>query len=167
MAKAKYSFNEKRKEWITYVYDGTVTESGQKHRKKLISKKSSADLEKKVIAFKQSLAEGNAQISNITFGEYAQKWYESAKASKEINTKKMYQSVLKACFNEINDIPIANITHSHFQRCINAKLEHPRMCILIKQTFGQIVRSAVRDRLMPRNAIEDVLMDISLPKYNF
>ena len=165
MAKAKYKYNEARKEWYTLVYDGTVTESGKKRRRRVTSKKSSADLEKKVLAFKQSLKEGNALISNITFGEYAQRWYESAKASKEINTRKMYQSVLKASFNEINDVPLANITHSHFQRCINAKLEHSRMCILIKQTFGQIVRSAVREHLMPRNAIEDVLMDVSLPKY--
>lgn len=165
MAKVKYKYSEKRKEWYTLVYDGTVTASGEKHRKWISSKKSSADLEKKVIAYKQSLEQGAAQLSNITFGEYAQRWYESAKASKEINTRKMYQSVLKASFNEINDIPIANITHSHFQRCINEKLEHPRMCILIKQTFGQIVRSAVREHLMPRNALEDVLTDISLPKY--
>lgn len=57
MAKAKYTFNESRKEWITLVWDGTYTQTGAKHRKRISSKKSSADLEKKVIAFKQALEE--------------------------------------------------------------------------------------------------------------
>ena len=57
MAKAKYSFNEARKEWYTLVYDGTLTATGAKHRKRISSKKSSADLEKKVIAFKQELSQ--------------------------------------------------------------------------------------------------------------
>ena len=30
MAKAKYSFNEARKEWYTLVYDGTLTATAQK-----------------------------------------------------------------------------------------------------------------------------------------
>ena len=33
MAKAKYTYNESRKEWYTLVYDGTLTASGAKHRK--------------------------------------------------------------------------------------------------------------------------------------
>ena len=76
MAKSKYTYNEKRKEWYTLVYDGTLTASGEKHRKRITSKKSSADLEKKVNAFKAELSgKGVAQTSNITFGEYSRTWY--------------------------------------------------------------------------------------------
>lgn len=165
MAKAKYSFNEARKEWYTLVYDGTLTATGAKHRKRISSKKSSADLEKKVIAFKQELSQETMQLSNITFGEYALQWLNTAKMTKEVNTRMMYQSVIRSCFDEINDVPLAKITHSHFQRCINNKIDHPRTCQQINLTFKQIIKMAVREHLVPHSALEDVLMDISLPKY--
>ena len=72
MPRTKYTYNEKRKEWITQVFDGTYTPDGRKHRKTLSSKKSSADLEKKVAAFKQTVAESGASApAAYTFGEYA------------------------------------------------------------------------------------------------
>lgn len=165
MAKAKYSFNEARREWYTLVYDGTLTATGAKHRKRISSKKSSADLEKKVIAFKQELSQETMQLSNITFGEYALQWLNTAKMTKEMNTRMMYQSVIRSCFEEINDVPLAKITHSHFQKCINNKIDHPRTCQQINLTFKQIIKMAVREHIMPHSALEDVLMDISLPKY--
>lgn len=167
MAKAKYTYNEKRKEWYTLVYDGTLTPTGEKHRKRISSKKSSADLEKKVNAFRLSLEQGHEElrVSNITFGEYAQEWLMTSKASKELNTRRMYEIVLKSCFNSINDIPLHKINHSHFQMCINQKMEHPRTCQQLALTFKQVIKSAVRDRYLPRESIENILSDISLPKY--
>lgn len=167
MAKAKYTYNEKRKEWYTLAYDGTLTPSGEKHRVRITSKKSSADLEKKVNDFKRKIAEGGESIrlTNITFGEYAAEWLETSKSSRELNTRRMYECILKSCFDDINHIPLAKITHSHFQKCINNKQDHPRTCQQISVTFKQIIKSAVRDHILPRNAIEDILEDISLPKY--
>jgi len=166
MAKAKYTYNPKRKEWYTLVYDGTYTATGLKHRKRISSKKSSADLEKKVIAFKQELVEkGSARACPYTFGEYAQIWLSTSKATKEQNTRRMYESVLSSCFNGVNHIPLVYITHTHFQSCINEKHEHPRTCQQISITFKQIIKSAVRDHYLPKSAIEDILTDISLPKY--
>lgn len=165
MAKAKYKYDEKRKEWYTLVYDGTLTASGEKHRKWISSKKSSADLEKKVIAFKQSLEKEEEQISTITFGEYARKWLKTSKCTKELNTQKMYECILNSCFNDINHIPIAKITHSHFQKCINDKKEHPRTCQQMNITFRQVIKSAIREHILPRRAFDDICEDISLPKY--
>ena len=165
MAKAKYSYNPKRKEWYTLVYDGTLTDTGEKHRKRISSKKSSADLEKKVIAFKQALIQEEHHLSTITFGEYAARWLAAAKATKEINTQKMYGGIVKSCFGSINDIPLSKITHSHFQACINMKQEHPRTCQQMNLTFRQIIRAAVREHLLPRTALDDITTDISLPKY--
>lgn len=164
MAKAKYSYNEKRKEWIALVYDGTLTSTGQKHRKKITSKKSSADLEKKVNAFKQSITEDNTQKLTITFGEYSRRWLEVSKATKELNTRKMYQYTLSH-FVSINHKMISDITHSDFQQIINEQIDHPRTCRTIKLTFSQIIKSAVRDHYLPRTALNDLLTDISLPKY--
>lgn len=165
MAKTKYTYNEKRKEWYTLVYDGTLTATGEKHRKRISSKKSSADLEKKVNAFKTQLSAEEAEVSNISFGEYAEKWLETSKASREQNTKKMYAGILRY-FGSIDHVPIAKITHSHFQAVINSNTEHPRTCQMISLTFKQILKSAARDRLLPRSALADILEDISLPKYS-
>ena len=166
MAKAKYTYNEQRKEWSTLVYDGTYNLDGSKHRKWISSKKSSADLEKKVIAFKQEVeAKGAVRSAPYTFGEYAQIWLDTSKSSREKNTYKMYKSVLTS-FDLINDIPLPMITHSHFQMCINAKSDHPRLCQQISLTFKQIIKSAVKDHYLPRTAIEDILSDISIPRYN-
>ena len=166
MAKAKYTYNEKRKEWYTLVYDGTFTSTGEKHRKRISSKKSSADLERKVQAFKMSVeGQGASASCAYTFGEYAQIWLETSKATKEQNTRRMYSGILNSCFDGINHIPLTQITHSHFQQCINEKIDYPRTCQQLSLTFKQIIRSAVKDRYLPRYALEDVLADISLPKY--
>lgn len=166
MANTKYTYNEKRKEWYTLVYDGTLTATGAKHRKRIASKKSSADLEKKVIAFKQQLANDEVtKLSTITFGEYAEQWFETSKATKELNTKRTYRITLDSCFNDIWHIPLCKITHSHFQLCVNNKQEHPRTCQLLALTFKQIIKSAVRDRYLSHSAIVDITEDIALPKY--
>lgn len=166
MAKAKYTYNESRKEWYTLVYDGTLTPTGAKHRKRITSKKSSADLEKKVIAFKQELENNGAvHVSNITFGEYSRMWLELYKTNKELNTQKMYRASVYNYLTPLDDIRLTDIKHSHFQQIINANSEHPKTCKNIKLTFTQIIKSAVRDRYLPHSAIEDITTDISMPKY--
>jgi integrase len=163
MGKSKYTYNPERKEWFTLVYDGTVSSKGVKHRKRISSKKSSADLERKVAAFKSQMGE-TYQIKGITFGEYADLWYDLYKTNKELNTQRMYKSTLKY-LEPIRHIPLTEIKHSHFQMIINMNSEHPKTCKNIKLTFSQIIKSAVRDRYLPRTASEDITMDISLPKY--
>ena len=165
MAKAKYSYNPERKEWSTLVYDGTLTPSGAKHRKWISSKKSSADLERKVNEFKQSLQGGFVETSNITFGEYSRAWFDLYKSSKELNTQKMYKTCVYKYLIPLDDIRLVDIKHSHFQAIINQNMDHPKTCKNIKLAFSQIIKSAVRDRYLPHSAIEDITMDISLPKY--
>ena len=162
----KYTYNERRKEWYTLVYDGTFNADGSKHRKRIASKKSSADLEKKVQAFKEEVRNAGAtRPAPYTFGEYAQLWFETSKSTKEINTKNNYKSVIDTSFSSISSVPLTQITHAHFQMCINEKQDHPRMCQLVSLTFKQIIRGAVKARYLPRTAIDDILEDISLPKY--
>ena len=161
----KYSYNEKRKEWSTLVYDGTYNADGSKHRKRITSKKSSGDLEKKVAAYKKQVEEaGSVRFGSYTFGEYAKLWLDTSKASREQNTRRMYAAILNT-FSGIDHLPLTQITHTHFQQIINEKIDCPRLCQQISLTFKQIIKSAVRDRYLPRTAIEDILTDISLPKY--
>lgn len=158
----KYKYNEKRKEWYTLVYDGTLTPAGEKHRKRITSKKSSRDLENKVKAFKDSLQDGTTETT-YTFGEYALKWMELYKSNKEINTKSMYINALHY-FYPIDNIRLSDLTRSHFQKVINLNQEHPRTCTIISQTFKQILRSAVLDGLLSDTAYRKIITDISLPK---
>lgn len=160
----KYTRNA-RGYFETKVWDGTYTSSGAKHRKTIISKKSSLDLEKKVSAFKNQLqAEEVAEI-NITFGEYSREWFDIYKKTKELNTQKMYKSCVYKYLIPLDHVRMIDLKHSHFQQIINQNMEHPKTCKNIKLTFTQIIKSAVRDHILPHSAIEDITMDISMPKY--
>lgn len=165
MAKAKYSYNSDRKEWYTLVYDGTLTPSGAKRRKRITSKKSSADLERMVNEYKQALKGGFVETSNITFGQYSRSWFDLYKSTKELNTQRMYKTCVYTYLTPLDNIRLVDIKHSHFQTIINQNMDHPKTCKNIKLTFTQIIKSAVRDRYLPHSAIEDITMDISLPKY--
>lgn len=167
MAKAKYSYNEKRGEWLTSVWDGTYTETGRKHRVQLSSKKSSADLEKQVYDLKRKIESGETRrLSDMSFYNYALEWLETSKKTKEKNTQAMYRNVVKNHLSFLYTVPVSQIAHIHFQQAINLQIKHPKTCINIKQTFSQIIRSAVRDHILPKSALDDILTDISLPKYH-
>lgn len=164
MAKAKYTYNQSRKEWYTLCWDGTYTDKGAKRRVRVSSKKSSADLEKKVTEFKRKVEEGNAlDFSNQSFYDYALFWVKSTKATSELNTKNMYNNAIKH-FKIFASVKVSDIRHSHFVTLINEHLEHPRTCEILVITFKQIIKAAVHDHILPRNALEDICADISLPK---
>lgn len=158
----KYTYNEKRKEWSTLVYDGTLTASGEKHRKRITSKKSSKDLERKVQTFKDSLDTGSVN-STITIGDYAQRWAELYKSNKELNTRTMYRNALHY-LEPVEDIRLCDFNRSHFQMVINLNQGHPRTCVIIYQTIKQILKSAVLDGYLTDNGFLRTTTDISLPK---
>ena len=163
----KYKKNEKTGYWSTLVWDGTYDADGRKHRKQLTSRKSSADLEKQVTRFKMEVEEKGAagKQSGTPFLIYARQWLELAKASKELNTRKMYHGVIEKYFDIIADVPISEIRHSHFQAVINAQLDHPRTCQQIALTFRQIIRYAAKNHHIAAGSVPDILEDINIPKY--
>lgn len=77
----------------------------------------------------------------------------------------MYKTCVFKYLTPLDEIRLVDIKHSHFQAIINQNMEHPKTCKNIKLAFSQIIKSAVRDRYLPHSAIEDITMDISLPKY--
>lgn len=163
----KYKKNEKTGYWSTLVWDGTYDADGRKHRKQLTSRKSSADLEKQVAQFKKEVEEKGSvtKVSTTPFLPYAREWLELSKASKELNTKKMYRGVIEKYFDIIADVPISEIRHSHFQAVINAQLDHPRTCQQIALTFRQIIRFAAKNHHIAAGSVSDILEDINIPKY--
>jgi integrase len=164
MAKTKYSYDEKRGGWSTLVWDGTYTSTGAKHRKRITSKKSSRDLENQVEAIRRQIEEGNSlDYCDLSFYDYALQWLSAAKASREKNTKFMYENAIRVHLSFLSGVKVSDIRHSHFQQAINQQIDHPRTCEVIAMTFKQIVKSAVRDHLLPRSALDDILSDISMP----
>lgn len=163
----KYKKNDKTGLFTTLVWDGTYDADGRKHRKKLTSRKSSADLEKKVAALKREVEEKGAAtpLSGTPFLAYAREWLEVSKASKELNTRKMYANIIEKYFDIIADIPISEIRHSHFQAVINAQIDHPRTCQQIALTFRQIIRYAARNHHIAAGDVSDIIEDINIPKY--
>lgn len=161
----KYKRNN-RGEFETRIWDGTYTADGSKHRKKLTSKKSSADLERQVEEFRRRVKEqGQVVFSGISLGEYALQWLEISKSTRADKTRDMYHGVITRNLASISGIRVSDLRHSHFQQVINLYIAHPRTCQQIHLTFKQIVKAAVKDRLLPRVAVEDIVEGISLPAY--
>lgn len=165
MASAKYKKNS-RGIYEAKIWDGTYTPDGRKHRKIISSHKSSADLERKVREFKDTIKnQGNIRPTDYTFGEYALHWLEVKKAMKEVNTQAMYQNIINVHLSPISHLPLASIMNSHIQQCINMASDKPRTCQQIYLTTKQVMRMALCDFLIGQNQFQTMFTDISLPKY--
>ena len=165
MASAKYKKNS-RGFYETKIWDGTYNTDGSKHRKIISSKKSSADLERKVLEFKDSIKnQGPIHPTAYTFGEYALHWLDVRKGTKEINTQAMYQNIINVHLKPISHLPLASVMNSHIQQCINMAADKPRTCQQIYLTAKQIMRMALCDFLIGQNQFQIMFTDISLPKY--
>lgn len=165
MAKAKYKKNS-RGEFETKVWDGTYNPDGSKHRKRLVSKKSSADLEKQVIALKNSVENGSfVQQTDILFLDYAKHWLSTKKSVKSENTQAMYENIINVHLAFLEYTKLSDIRNSHFQQAINYALDKPRTCQQIYITFKQVINMAVLDSHIGKGMAELICADINLPKY--
>jgi len=165
MAKAKYKQNS-RGEWETKIWDGTYNADGSKHRKRLVSKKSSADLEKQVTRLKNDIENGKfVQNTDIMFLDYAKQWLSTKKSVREKNTKKMYANVIEKHLQFLTGVRLADIRNSHFQMAINNVLNQPRTCQQVYITFRQILKMAVVDHYIGAGMFDEICKDINLPKY--
>lgn len=165
MAKAKYTKNS-RGEFEARIWDGTYNADGSKHRKRLVSKKSSADLEKQVNQLKNDIANGQfVSKSDITFLEYARQWLHAKKGVREMNTRKMYENVIETHLSFLEGIRLSDIRNSHFQEAINNAQDKPRTCQQIYITFKQILKNAVSDNYIGAGMFDMIISDINLPAY--
>lgn len=165
MAKAKYKQNS-RGEWETKIWDGTYNADGSKHRKRLVSRKSSADLEKQVNKLKNEVENGKfVQNTDIMFLDYAKHWLQMKKGVREMNTQKMYQNIIEKHLSFLSDVRLCDIRNSHFQTAINNALDKPRTCQQIEVTFKQIIKMAVTDNYIGAGMYNQICSDINLPKY--
>lgn len=165
MAKAKYKQNS-RGEWAAKIWDGTYNADGSKHRKRLVSKKSSADLEKQVIRLKNEVENGQyVQSTDVMFLDYAREWLRVKKGVREMNTRKMYENIIETHLSFLEGVRLTDIRNSHFQLAINNALDKPRTCQQIEITFKQIMKMAVVDNYIGSGMYDKICDDINLPKY--
>lgn len=165
MAKAKYQKNS-RGEYETKIWDGTYNADGSKHRKRLVSKKSSADLERQVNQLKNAVENGQyVQKTDMFFLDYAKQWLEVKKSVREKNTQAMYRNIIENHLTFLESVRLSDIRNSHFQLAINNALDKPRTCQQIYITFKQILKMAVTDNFIGSGMYDIICSDINLPKY--
>lgn len=148
------------------VWDGTYDAKGHRHYKMFRSKKSSADLEKKVRAFEDTVKEyGGAPIidKNITLSALANEWLQISKSQRESATREMYENILKK-FGRIGDVRVKDLTFKHLQYLINENADKPRACLKLRMTYKQIMKYAEKCHLIRIGAAEE-LCDVSTPAY--
>lgn len=165
MAKAKYT-KGKDGFFRTKIWDGTYTADGSKHRVILSSKKSSADLEKKVNDLRAKVKNGEfVQQTDKLFIAYAREWKKTYKDIREANTSRMYDNIIEKHLISLDKVKLSDIRRTHFQLVINEASEMPCTCQQIALTFRQIIKTAVREKMLPAGAYNDICEGIDLPRY--
>lgn len=148
------------------VWDGTYDEYGRKHRKPIRSKKSSRDLERKVLEFEQQVRE-RRQIRkmDVTFLNYAREWKRVYKHQAETNTQAMYDNVIEKHLIILEGIQLQAIERIHLQMVLNNADGKTRTQQQIYMTFKQVLKSAVADHLYPANIMSDIFQSVPPVKY--
>lgn len=163
MAKAKY-LKQKDGYFQTKVWDGTYTDTGKKHYITLRSKKSSKDLEAKVSDLNNKVKQRQfIRKSDVTFYEYAQAWKLAYKSNLELNTQNMYTNIIEKHLVAIS-CNISEVNRAHYITLIN-DTEGDRTKQQIAMVFKQVVKSAIRDRLLPADAFDEIFLDTVKIKY--
>lgn len=165
MAKAKYT-RGKDGYFQTKVWDGTYNDDGTKHRITLRSAKSSADLEKQVNALKNDVANrSNIVTTHQDVWSYAVDWLSLCKSNKSKNTIFMYDRIIQNYMDVCKGLSFSALSFRHVQAAITAASDKPRTCQQILLTFKQVVKAAIRDRLLPPAAYMEIFEGIDAPKY--
>lgn len=165
MAKAKYS-KSKSGYFRTKVWDGTYNADGSKHRIDVTSKKSSADLERKVNEIKNRVSQNDFIASSTeTVYDYALYWLDTYKSVKSRNTYLSYKRTIEYHLQDFYSLKMQSLTRGHIQQLINSRFDKPRTCKLIALVIKQVVKSAIKDGILAPASYEVICTDISLPKY--
>lgn len=165
MAKAKYTRGADGY-FKTNVWDGTYKPDGRKHYIPIRSKKSSADLEKKRIAFEEAVRDRtNIRQSDISFVNYAREWKKVFKDGKSHNTREMYYNIIEKHLIALDGVKLQDIGRIHLQMVLNNAAGKERTQQQIQMTFFQILQSAVADNLYPANVYEMVRQNAESIKY--
>lgn len=163
MGKAKYTKDSKGY-YHTLMWDGTYTETGEKHRIHLRTRQSSAALEKMVEDLKRQIEDGKAvRKTELSFSEYAEQWVK-VKSIYTRKTQQQYKDIIKYYIRPfMASVPLSQTSKYHLQQLILDNSMHPRTCQLIRRVFMQIVSAAIDDRYIPESALRP-LQSVEMPR---
>lgn len=162
MAKAKYTKDNKGY-FQTKVWDGSYSD-GKKHYITLRTKKGSRTLENMVNEHKQNIWERKyVRQADILFLEYARKWKEVYKYGQSGNTLSMYENIIEKHLIAVQ-CKISDVNRMHYHMLINS-ITGNRTKQQVSMTFKQIIKSAIKDNLLPPIAYDDIFADASPIKY--
>ena len=147
MIKMKYS---KR---ITIGY----TPDGQRLRK-WFHADTKADLEEKIRKWRNE-AERVRNPSDITFGEYADIWFDTYKNHSAKQTREMYANAKKKC-TQLDPYEIRRVTKTMCQQIINDHWNTPRSAEIVATYLNQVFKCAIADGIMASSPMTGV----KLPK---
>lgn len=150
----------------TKVWKGAYDKHGRKKYEPIYSDKSSGDLEKKVKAIKEGLKEGRYTLeSDKLFTDYAEEWRKIYKATASTNTKAMYDNIINKHFSFLDGFKLQDLHRIHYQQLLNNAAGKPRTRQQIDMVFRQVIKSAIRDKLLPKNYYDEIFSELKRPKY--
>ena len=144
------------------VQIGRDPETGKPIRKVFYGK-THAELDERVNAFKAELAAG-LKPNHITFSEYGAKWFNLTKQEKAMNTKRMYENVLRNHTNIIGDMAVKDIRKSDILLQLNESAGHYPTQEFMLTTFTQIFDCAIDDEIILRNPTRNIKLPSEPPK---
>lgn len=128
---------------------------------KTIYAQTEQELEDKYIELKMKMKQGvDLTQTNITFGEYAVKWYSLYKAQKAPKTQEMYLNLITNHIDLLADMDITKISNDHVQSCINECISKPNTCRKLYMMLKQIFNMAITNHIIVFNPC----MGVELPK---
>ena len=117
------------------------------------------ELERKILQIRTEYTQVR-HPSEITFEDYAEKWFKVYKSGRSVKTREMYRTCLNK-FGSVNPIPIRDVTRTDLQAVINEHKDHPKTCSNLSLTLKQIFKAAIADGITVYNPAEG----LDLPKY--
>ena len=101
--------------------------------------------------------------SDITFGEYSERWMTAYKSNRSTQTRNMYANALKKCGN-LDRYPLKSVTKTNCQELVNLTWKTPRTAKIVADTLRQIFRTAVSDGIILRNPADALVLPESRHK---
>lgn len=156
----KYT-KQKDGRYRTGVFTGEYYDDGRR-KMKYLSARTIKELDEKVEQAHADIRDSlNIIDSNVTFGEYAERWLRTYKSTKSIRTIEMYSRIIRTKLQAFCDIAMADLSRSMIQDVININSAYPRTCEQIHLTVKQICSSAVDDGVLRRTPCSK----INLPRH--
>lgn len=111
--------------------------------RKSITGRTLSELADNVESAKRAWAKMSEHENDVCFSTFAWRWLKSSKAVKSLNTRLMYENVLKTHLEpNLGPLYMSEITLSDLQEIINSRADKRETCVKIKLTLRQIYAAA-------------------------